>query len=146
MVAQAGLLNTYAGLVIPQLASGRGVFLLRQRCREFSQSILEAARIEGANETTVITRIFMPAVRGPIVSLGVFVFVGAWNEYIWPRLVAPRPRCRSSQSAFTQLASAEGGNQWGTMAAARLVSIPPLVAYLLIRRQIGGAVAAGAVH
>jgi ABC-type glycerol-3-phosphate transport system permease component len=51
--------------------------LLRQRFRAFPSEHPG----DGANETTVITRIFMPAVRGPIVSLGVFVFVGAWNEY-----------------------------------------------------------------
>lgn len=147
MVAQTGLLNTYAGLIIPQLASAYGVFLLRQHFRAFPRSILEAARIDGANETTVITRILMPAVRGPIVSLGVFVFVGAWNEYIWPSLVTPRPEMQILTVGLTQFASAEGGNQWGpTMAAATLVSIPTLAAYLLMRRQIVGAVAAGAVH
>lgn len=80
-------------------------------------------------------------------SLGALVFVGARNEYIWPSLMAPRPIRRSAQSAFTQFAGAEVGNQWGpTMAAATLASIPTLAAYLLIRRQIVGAVAAGTVH
>ena len=147
LVAQAGLLNTYAGLIIPQLASAYGVFLLRQHFRTFPRAILEAAGLDGASETTVITRILLPAVRGPIVSLGVFVFVGAWNEYVWPSLVAPSREMQILTVGLTQFASAEGGNQWGpTMAAATLVSAPTLAAYLLLRRQIVTAVAAGAVH
>ncbi|MBL1120167.1 carbohydrate ABC transporter permease [Streptomyces sp. 110] len=147
LVAQAGLLNTYGGLIIPQLASAYGVFLLRQHFRTFPRAILEAARLDGASETTVITRILLPAVRGPVVSLGVFVFVGAWNEYVWPSLVAPRPDMQILTVGLAQFASAEGGNQWGpTMAAATLVSVPTLAAYLLLRRQIVAAVAAGTVH
>lgn len=147
LVAQAGLVNTYAGLIIPQLASAYGVFLLRQHFRAFPRSILEAAQLDGANETAVVTRVLLPAVRGPVVSLGVFVFVGAWNEYMWPSLVAPRPEMQILTVGLTQFASAEGGNQWGpTMAAATLVSIPTLAAYLLLRRHIVAAVAAGAVH
>ncbi|MGW4123024.1 carbohydrate ABC transporter permease [Nocardia sp. NPDC004711] len=147
LVAQAGLVNTYAGLIIPQLASAYGVFLLRQHFRAFPRSIVEAAQLDGANETAVVTRVLLPAVRGPIVSLAVFIFVGAWNEYMWPSLVAPRPEMQILTVGLTQFASAEGGNQWGpTMAAATLVSVPTLAAYLLLRRHIVAAVADGAVH
>ncbi|WP_168223460.1 ABC transporter permease subunit [Pseudarthrobacter sp. NIBRBAC000502772] len=107
---------------------------------------MEAARIDAANETTIITRILMPAVRGPIVSLGVFVFVGAWNEYIWPSRMAPRPRCRSSQSASPSWPAPRAATNGPTMAAATLVAIPISRRLPLIRRQIVSAVAAGAVH
>jgi sn-glycerol 3-phosphate transport system permease protein len=145
MVTKTNGLNTYWGLIIPQVASAYGIFLLRQHYRAFPKSIISAARMDGASEWVVMTRILLPAMCPALMSLGIYVFVGAWNEYIWPNLIAPKKPILTV--GLTQFSSVDGGNQWGPiMAAATLTSLPTLAAFLLLRRYVLGAVAEGGVR
>lgn len=146
LMARLDLVNTYAGMILPQIANAFGIFLLRQHFKTFPQSIIDAARVDGASEFTVIFRIVLPVSRAAVGALAVFVFVNTWNEYVWPLLMAQNPEMHILTIGVTQFASSEGGTQWGPiMAAAALASIPTLLLYLVIRRQIISVVMEGAV-
>lgn len=147
LVSRLGLAGTYAGLILPQLASAYGVFLLRQHFAGVPASLVEAARMDGAGEWDVMWRIVFPIARPAAAALAIVVFIATWNEYVWPALVAPEPALRVLAVGVTQFSSSEGGTQWGpTMAAATLASVPTALAYLLFRKHVVAAVAEGAVR
>jgi len=146
LLSRLGWLNTFPGLILPQIASAYGIFLLRQHFRAFPPAVIEAARVEGAGEWRIMWEIVLPASRGAIAALAVFVFVGTWNEYVWPLLVARDERLHILTVGVAQFASSEGGAQWGAiMAAATIATLPTVGAYLLVRRQLLAVLLEGAV-
>jgi len=146
LLAKLDLLNTYAGMILPQVASAFGIFLLRQHFKAFPRSVLDAARVDGASEWTILWRIVLPASRAAVFALSVFVFINTWNEYVWPLLVARDSEMQILTVGVTQFAGAEAGTRWGAiMAAAALASLPTLLVYLVIRKQIIAVVLDGAV-
>lgn len=146
LMARLDLLNTYAGMILPQVASAYGIFLLRQHFKAFPKSVLDAARVDGAGEWTIIWRIVLPASRAAVFALAIFVFINTWNEYVWPLLMASDPEMQILTVGVAQFASAEGGNRWGAiMAAATIACLPTLMAYLLVRKQILSMILEGAV-
>ncbi|MGW4123079.1 carbohydrate ABC transporter permease [Nocardia sp. NPDC004711] len=137
VLSRLGLLNTFIGLIMPQLATGYGVFLLRQVFRSFPSSILEAATIDGAGHVMTVFRVLLPATRSSIAALALFVFINTWNELIWPMLIAPDTSMHVLTVGLTQFASAESGTQYGPiMAAAVLTAAPTLIAYWFMRNRI----------
>jgi len=137
LVAQWGLLNTLAGLILPMLTPGYGIFLLRQQFRGFPHSIVEAARVDGAGGWQVLWKVLVPANLSAIAALTVYLFIGAWNQFVWPALVANQPKVQVLTVAVQRFASSEGGDSWGAlMAAATLATLPALTLYLVMRRAI----------
>lgn len=146
LMSRLDLLDTFPGLILPQIASAYGVFLLRQHFKAFPRAILDAARVDGASEWKIIWRIVFPASRAAVAALAVFVFINTWNEYVWPLLIARDPDMYILTVGVVNFASGEGGTRWGPiMAAATLATAPTLIAYLAIRRQILSALLEGAV-
>ncbi|WP_438761956.1 carbohydrate ABC transporter permease [Enterococcus sp. AZ194] len=84
IMSRMGLTNTYAGIIIPSIASTTSVFMMRQYCRQFPTSLMEAARIDGANEWMIFTKIALPILKPTIVTNGLLIFMGSWNQYLYP--------------------------------------------------------------
>jgi sn-glycerol 3-phosphate transport system permease protein len=146
LMAKTHLLNTYAGLILPQVASAYGIFLLRQHFRAFPQSILEAAGIDGASSWRILWRIVVPANLPVIVALGVYVFVNTWNQYIWPLIAMADPNYHTLTVGVQDFAAGEGGSHWGAlMAGATLATLPTLIVFLVARKQILNTLMEGAV-
>jgi ABC-type glycerol-3-phosphate transport system permease component len=146
LMARLDLLNTFPGMILPQVASAYGIFLLRQHFRSFPKSILDAARVDGASELQIVWRIVLPASRAAVFALSVFVFINTWNEFVWPLLVASDPEMYILTVGVAQFASAEGGTRWGAiMAAATVACAPTLLAYLFVRKWMLQVIIEGAV-
>jgi ABC-type sugar transport system, permease component len=84
IMSKMGLTNTYAGIIIPSIASTTSVFMMRQYSRQFPTSLMEAARIDGANEWTIFTKIAVPILTPTIITNGLLIFMGSWNQYLYP--------------------------------------------------------------
>jgi ABC-type glycerol-3-phosphate transport system permease component len=84
LMARMGLTNTYAGVIIPAIASTTSVFMMRQYSQQFPTSLMEAARIDGANEWTIFYKIAVPILRPSIITSGLLIFMGSWNQYLFP--------------------------------------------------------------
>lgn len=82
-----GLLNSYAGLILPFTISWYGVFMMRQYMLGIPDELLDAARVDGASEFTVFRRVILPLSRPALVTLGLFVFIYQWNEFLWTTTV-----------------------------------------------------------
>ena len=87
LLKQMGLVNTYAGVIVPALASIFGIFLVRQYARSIPDDLLEAARIDGAGEWRIFWQIVLPMLKPILVTLAMFTFLGAWNDFMWPLIV-----------------------------------------------------------
>ena len=147
LLSRTDQLNTYQGLILPQMATGYGIFLLTQHFRSFPLAIFDAARVDGATEWQVLVRILLPAMRAPILAVGLFIFISTWNELVWPLLVATDPGKHVLTVGLTQFSALEGGTQFGPlMAAALTTALPTLVLYWFFRRQVLSVVHDGALN
>ena len=137
MISDWGMVNTFAAVILPQMGNAFGIFLMRQHLRVFPESLLEAARIDGATEMRVILQIVFPAIKSIIVALAILFFINNWNQYVWPSLVLTSPESMTLPIWLRQFMHAEGGSDWGMlMAASSLGVVPALLAYVLAHRQI----------
>src|SRR5690606_28955807 len=87
LVEQVGRVNTCGGVVVPALARVVGIFLVRQYARSIPDELLEAARIDGASEARIFFQIVLPMLKPVLVTLAIFTFMGAWNDFMWPLIV-----------------------------------------------------------
>lgn len=135
-LTQLGWRNTLWGLIIPHASSAFAVLLLFQSFRSFPLELIDAARIDGASNWGVLWRVIVPNLGAAIASLGVLLFISSWNDYFWPLLVTSRLENTTIQIGLQMFLSSDG-NLWGPlMAAATTASLPILVVYGLLQRQI----------
>jgi multiple sugar transport system permease protein len=141
LIKQLGLVNTFAGLILPgALFSAFNIFFLRQFFLGISREVEEAAIIDGAGRLRVMFRIILPMAQGPIVTLLILGFIGAWNDYFWPLLVSTsgdevRP-LTLALAVFRQSAPGTATDWAGLMAAALIAAIPMFLIFLVFGRRI----------
>jgi len=131
-----GWRNTLIGLIVPNLASAFAILTLFQTFKSFPRSLIEAARVDGSSNWGILWRIIVPNLRASIAALGILLFISSWNEYFWPLIVTNKLENTTIQIGL-QLFMSTDGNLWGpVMAAATLSSLPVIVIYLILQRQI----------
>jgi sn-glycerol 3-phosphate transport system permease protein len=136
LVAQMGLLDNVLALILPNLASALAILLLAQAMRGFPREVIEAARMDGASNWRILWEVLVPNLRGTIASLAILIFISTWNEYFWPLLLSRTAENSVIQIGIQMFMTAEG-NQWGPlMAASTLASLPVLLIYVLLQRQV----------
>ncbi|OED36565.1 sugar ABC transporter permease [Chromatiales bacterium (ex Bugula neritina AB1)] len=137
MLAKTGLTNTYAALVIPWTISVFGIFLMRQFFKTVPDDLIDAARMDGLSELSIVWRVMVPTAIPALLAFAIFSVVAHWNDYFWPRVVIT-----GDQSLFTPplgLRVFKGdadGSSWGPMMATATIIVAPLiVAFLLAQRR-----------
>jgi sn-glycerol 3-phosphate transport system permease protein len=135
-ISALGWRNTITGMVVPSLGSAFAVLTLLQAVKSFPNALLDAARIDGLGGIRTLVFIIIPNITANIAALSVLLFISAWNDYFWPLLVSSRMDRTTIQIGLQMFLSSDG-TAWGPlMAAASLSSIPVLLLYLLMQRQI----------
>jgi multiple sugar transport system permease protein len=136
MMTEAGLRNTFWGLVLPfAFASPYAVFLLREYFRGIPQELIDAARLDGANTLDVLVEIVLPLSRPIIATLTVITIVSHWNSFMWPLVITTGSQWRVVTVATASLQSQHNGNWPVVMAATTLALVPLLVLFLVFQRQ-----------
>lgn len=144
MFANWNLLNSYPGIILPGLVSAFGVFMMAQFFKTLPAEIREAAIVDGANEFRIFLRIYLPLARPAVATLALFIFMGTWDQLLWPMIVAPAPDMRTLQVGLAFIRQqAPVTNQ--VMAAIVVSVIPVVFAFLLTQKQFIAGIAAGAV-
>lgn len=136
IVTRLDMLDTLAALILPHLASAFAIIMLYQALRAFPVELVEAAIIDGAGHWHILWRVVVPNVRPALASVAILSFIASWNDYFWPLLVT-----RSQESAVMQIGLqmffTQEGNLWGPlMAAATMASLPILLVYGVLQKQI----------
>lgn len=136
LAVNLGLRNTYLGLVLPYLASAFGIFLMRQAFQTVPKELEEAARLDGCSDLGVWWHVMIPATRPALVTLGIFVFIGTWGEFLWPLILLDRPERYTLPLGVAQLASSFSLD-WRLVAAGSVLSVlPALLLFVLLQRYI----------
>lgn len=135
MLKQMGLVNTYAGALVPWLASVFGIFMVRQYAQSIPDDILEAARIDGAGEWRIFSLIVLPLLKPIIVTLSVLVFLGAWNDFMWPLIVLSERDLQTLPVALAGLSREHVQDTELMMAGAVLTVLPVLLLFLALQRH-----------
>ena len=129
-----GLVNTYAGLVIPLVSGSFGVFLCKQFYENFPRSLDEAAEIDGTNKWQTYFQIYMPNSKAILATLGLLKGVSVWNDYLWPLVMTNSEDMKTIQLALTMF-KIDGLIQWNQMMAAAVVVVIPMIILFLCAQK-----------
>ena len=133
LMRNLNLIDTLPGLILPTLANAQALFLMRQFIRGIPDELIEAARIDGAGELRVFFRIVLPQCKPILATLGVFVFLWHWNDFLWPLVAMQSPDHYTLTVGLASL-QAQQTSLAVTMAAAVVTFLPILVIYLALQR------------
>ena len=138
LVTEWGWANTFQGLTAPFLASAFGVFMLRQFFLSIPKDLHDSARIDGASNWRFLWQILVPISKGSISAFGIFSFLAAWSQYLWPLIITSEENWRTIQIGLRFfLFDQERGADWGAiMASAVIALIPTLFIFLVAQRQL----------
>ncbi|MGF7030766.1 alpha-1,4-digalacturonate transport system permease protein [Paenibacillus mucilaginosus] len=139
-----GLFNTLLALIIPPAATPTGVFLLRQYLLTVPEELLEAARMDGASEWRIYSRIILPICKPILAVLAIFSFMWRWDDFLWPLIGISDPSLYTIQLALSNFIG-EYNVDWGSLLAMSVITmIPVLVVFILFQRQfVSGMVTSG---
>ena len=137
LVTNLGLTNSLPGLILPFLVSPFGVFLMRQFILGLPRDLLDAGRVDGASELRIFARIFLPLCGPALATLGILTFLGSWNNFLWPLVVAQTEDKYTLPVALALYAKGQNSTQYGLLlAGATVVVIPILVVFLVFQRRV----------
>ncbi|MGH8517785.1 MAG: sn-glycerol-3-phosphate ABC transporter permease UgpE [Panacagrimonas sp.] len=136
VIADLGMLNTYAGLTVPLIASATATFLFRQFFMTVPDELAEAARVDGAGPMRFFWDVLLPLSKTSIAALFVIQFIYGWNQYLWPLLIT------TDESMYTtvigikrMIVGSDAANEWNLiMATAILAMLPPALVVVLMQR------------
>lgn len=137
--------DTLAGIILPSGVQVFGIFLMRQFFATVPDSILEAARLDGAGEMTILWRVVMPIALPAIATLTIFTLLGAWNDFLWPLLVADSDSSRTLPVGLALLSRKNTVNWPDTMAGAVITAIPMILAFAVLQRRFIEGLTTGSV-
>lgn len=135
LISQLGLLNTVAGIVVPNLCSAFAVLMLRQHMRAIPRELIDASAIDGRGTWATLWLVIVPNLVPALASLAVILVISAWNEYTWPLLIMQQ-ETSVVQVGVRSFMGAEGNNWGAVMAASGLACMPVFLLYLFLQRQI----------
>jgi multiple sugar transport system permease protein len=145
LLKQFGLVNTYAGAIIPGIATIFGIFLVRQYALSIPDALLDAARIDGASEWRIFRSIVLPVIRPILVTLGIFTFMATWNDFMWPLIVLTDDRLYTLPVALASLSGEHVQDTELMMAGSVLTVLPVLILFVILQRFYVAGIVAGSV-
>jgi multiple sugar transport system permease protein len=131
----SGWLDSYYGLILPNVVSAFGIFLLRQYMMSIPDELLDAARIDGASEFRIYARVVMPLCGPALAATGIFTFQGAWEDFFWPLIIVSSPEKYTAPLGLA-LFVVENRTQWDVlMAGSVIASLPMIIVFLFFQRR-----------
>ncbi|TCM48020.1 carbohydrate ABC transporter permease [Kribbella sp. VKM Ac-2568] len=137
LVTNAGLANSYPGLILPFLVSPFGVFLMRQFFAGLPDDLMDAGRVDGTSELGIFARIMLPLTKPALATLGILTFLGSWNNFLWPLVIAQTEEMYTLPVALALYSTGQNAQNYGLlMAGAVVVVVPVLVIFLVFQRHV----------
>ncbi|MGG7104283.1 carbohydrate ABC transporter permease [Rhodococcus sp. 24CO] len=146
-IGNLGMINTYAGIILPGLASAFGTFLLRQHFLSLPKEVMEAAELDGAGHIRKLFYFALPMSVPAVVTVALIAVIDEWNDFIWPLLVTNSVQMRTLPIGLMALKESEGVDNWGAiMAGTTMVVLPMLLLFLFAQRFIVAGLAGASVR
>ncbi len=137
LMSKLGFVNSYPGLILPFLAGPFGVFLMRQFMYSIPNELLEAARIDGGNEFRIFWTVVLPISTPVLATLGILTFLGNWNSFLYPLVMAQEPQMYTLPVALATFATGQYQADHGMlMAGSVILVVPVLIVFVLFQRWI----------
>ncbi|MGW7255548.1 carbohydrate ABC transporter permease [Streptomyces sp. NPDC054834] len=148
IMAKIGWIGSMTALIVPAAANAFGIFWMRQYMKSaIHDELLDASKLDGANFLRQYWHVALPVVRPGLAFLGIFTFMGQWNDYAWPLIALTNPDNVTLQVALSQLNGVHGTTDYGmVMTGALLALIPLLIVFAIGARQMIGDLAKGAIR
>ncbi|MGX2039331.1 carbohydrate ABC transporter permease [Methylocaldum sp. MU1018] len=134
MLKEMGLVNTYGGVIVPGMASIFGIFLIRQYALSIPDSLLDAARIDGAGEFRIYRTLVLPLCKPILITLAIFTFMGAWNDFMWPLIILTDNDLYTLPVALANLLGEHVQDAELMMAGAVLTVLPVILLFLVLQK------------
>jgi len=145
MLKSMGLVNTYAGVLVPWLASVFGIFLVRQYALAIPQDLLDSARLDGAGEGRVYWSVVLPNMAPVLATLAVFVFMSSWNDFLWPLVILSDEQLYTLPVALASLVGEHVQDTELMMAGSVVTVLPVMLVFVVLQRWYIRGVMAGSV-
>ncbi len=145
LMKMMGLVNTYAGAVVPGMAGVFGIFLVRQYALSIPDELLDAARIDGATELQIFRRVIVPLLAPILITLGIFTFLATWNDFMWPLIVLSDRDMQTLPVALAGLSREHVQDSELMMAGSVVTVLPVLVLFLFMQRYYIQGILVGSV-
>jgi putative chitobiose transport system permease protein len=133
-LTKLSLVNTYTGVILPNVVNAVSILLLKQAFEEVPQDLIDAARVDGATEWIIFWKIVLPLITPWLATVGILSAVEAWNEYIWPSIVLSKPESFPLSAGILYLRGAYGSSTRVVAAGTILTIVPILIAFLFTQR------------
>ena len=136
LIVQAGLIDTYAALILPHLFNATAILMMRQFFLQIPQSLIDSARMDGMGEMRILFTIFWPLSKPVLSIVAIFTFMGSWNEVLWPLLVVREQHLMTLPQLLTVFSLGGGAGSVGvSLASAMVLVIPVVLAYAILQRN-----------
>jgi multiple sugar transport system permease protein len=145
MLNRMGLVNTYLGVIIPGLASIFGIFLIRQFALGIPDSLIEAARMDGAGDLRIYWSVILPLCKPVLITLAIFTFMGTWNDFLWPLIILTDDSMYTLPVALASLSGEHVQDTELMMAGSVVTVLPVLVVFLALQKYYISGIMAGGV-
>lgn len=146
LIVRLHLTDNLLGLILPGMMSAFGIFMFRQTFKTVPQDLIDAARMDGASEFVILTRILWPLSLPTIITVGIFTFMGGWNDFLWPAVVIREQHLMTLTQLVTVYAiGGQAGGQFGAVMASSLLGVLPMVLVFIVfqRYYLQGIVSTG---
>lgn len=145
IISAIGWMDSYLAIIVPAMFSGFGIFMLRQYCIGIPDELLEAARIDGANEFYILFKIVFPLCRNAISSIAIFQFLWIWEDYLWPFIVL-NDESKQVLAVGLKMFNGRYSVDYGGLFAATTVSIiPVIIVYIIFQSRFIDGISSSAV-
>lgn len=134
LMNKLGLVNTYWGLLIPGMASIFGIFLIRQYALSIPDSLIEAARMDGAGDFEIYWRVILPLCKPILVTLAIFTFMGTWNDFLWPLIIMTDDSMYTLPVALQNLMGEHTLDVELMMAGSVLTTLPVMIVFVAMQK------------
>lgn len=145
LLKELGLVNSYAGVLVPAMTGVFGIFLVRQYALSIPDELLEAARLDGASELRIFWSVVLPVLRPILVTLAIFAFLGSWNDFLWPLIVLTDDSRQTLPVALAALSREHAADAELMMAGSVVTIVPVLLVFLALQRYYLRGLMAGSV-
>jgi multiple sugar transport system permease protein len=135
LVARLHMVNSYPALILPFVTSPLGVFLMRQFLQSVPDELIEAARIDGAGEFAIFGRVVLPLCGPPLATLAVLTFMGSWNNFLWPLVVAQQQDRYTLPVALSLYSTGQHATDYGLLLAGSVIVIAPVILLLVVAQR-----------
>ena len=134
IIKNLGWLNTYRALILP-LPTAFGVFIMRQAILDIPKDLIDASKIDGCSNIQIFVKVILPLIKSAILTLSIFTFVGAWNNFLWPLVASTKSEMKTLPLAFSLIETQYNSDVGLTMACAVINFLPPFIFYLFLQSR-----------